>query len=109
MSATPTFYILHGDDGFSRDLALQRMRAALGEEGDLNLSVFEGDDIKALAVLGAVRSMPFMAEKRLVIVKGLIRQTGRKRGRQARGRAAHCGIAESAAIRAACAGGRRGA
>lgn len=80
MSATPTFYILHGDDGFSRDLALQRMRAALGEEGDLNLSVFEGDDIKALDVLAAVKYLPFMAEKRLVIVKGLIRQTGRKRG-----------------------------
>ena len=80
MSATPTFYILHGDDSFSRDIALERMRTALGEDGDLNRTEFEGADIKVPDVLGAVKSLPFMAEKRLVIARGLIRQIGRVRG-----------------------------
>lgn len=72
MSATPTFYILHGDDSISRDAALARMREAMGEEGDLNRSEFEGAQTSAAEVLAAVKSLPFLAEKRLVIVKGLI-------------------------------------
>ena len=31
MSATPTFYILHGDDSISRDGVLARMREAMGD------------------------------------------------------------------------------
>lgn len=72
MSATPTFYILHGDDSISRDAALARMRKAMGEDGDLNRSEFDGTQTSAAEVLAAVKSLPFLAEKRLVIVKGLI-------------------------------------
>lgn len=78
MSATPTFFILHGDDSISRDAALARMREAMGEEGDLNRSEFEGAQTSAAEVLAAVKSLPFLAEKRLVIVKGLIGYITRK-------------------------------
>lgn len=78
MSATPTFYILHGDDSISRDAALKRMRAAMGEDGDLNRSEFDGAQTPVAEVLAAVRSLPFLAEKRLVIVKGLISHISRR-------------------------------
>ncbi len=80
MSAPPTFYIFHGDDSFSRDIALERMRTGLGEDGDLSRSEFDGGDTTVPEALAAVKSLPFLAEKRLVIVTGLIRQTGRMRG-----------------------------
>lgn len=78
MSATPTFYILHGDDSFSRGLALARMREALGEDGDLNRSEYDGTEISVAEALGAVKSLPFLAEKRLVIINGLIRHITRR-------------------------------
>lgn len=78
MSATPTFYILHGDDSISRDAALARMRKAMGEDGDLNRSEFDGAQTPVAEVLAAVKSLPFLAEKRLVIVKGLISHISRK-------------------------------
>jgi DNA polymerase-3 subunit delta len=83
MSATPTFYILHGDDSISRDAALARMRKAMGEDGDLNRSEFDGTQTSAAEVLAAVRSLPFLAEKRLVIAKGLIGNVTKKGAGQA--------------------------
>ncbi len=83
MSATPTFYILHGDDSISRDAALARMRKAMGEDGDLNRSEFDGTQTSAAEVLAAVKSLPFLAEKRLVIVHGLLaRLTRRNQSRE---------------------------
>ncbi len=79
MSATPTFYILHGDDSISRDAALARMREAMDEDGGLNRSEFDGAQTSAAEVLAAARSLPFLAEKRLVIVKGLISHVTRKK------------------------------
>lgn len=78
MSATPTFYILHGDDSISRDAALERLRKAMGEDGGLNRSEFDGAQTQAQEVLAAVKSLPFLAEKRLVIAKGLISHITRK-------------------------------
>lgn len=87
MSATPTFYILHGDDSISRDAALARMRKAMGEDGDLNRSEFDGTRTPVADVLAAVKSLPFLADKRLVIVKGLVSHISRK-GAGKTGRAA---------------------
>lgn len=78
MNATPTFYILHGDDSISRDAALTWMREAMGEDGDLNRSEFDGAQTPVAEVLAAVKSLPFLAEKRLVIVKGLISHITRR-------------------------------
>jgi len=79
MSTTPTFYILHGDDSISRDAALARMREAMDEDGGLNRSEFDGAQVSLAEVLAAVRSLPFLAEKRLVIVKSLISHLTKKK------------------------------
>lgn len=79
MSATPTFYLLHGDDSISRDAALTHMREAMDEDGGLNRAEFDGAQASVAEVLAAVRSLPFLAEKRLVIVKGMISHVTRKK------------------------------
>lgn len=78
MKPTPAFYVFHGDDGISRDQALAKMRAAMGDDGDLNRSEFDGALTPAPEVLAAVKSYPFLSDKRLVIVKNLISHITRK-------------------------------
>ena len=87
MSGVPRFYILHGEDSISLGQALAKMRAALGDDGDLNRSEFEGTGTSVPEALAAVKSLPFLADKRLVIVKGLISHITRK-GAGAAGKAA---------------------
>ena len=83
MSATPKFYIFHGDDLIRRGEALARMRHSMGDDGGLNCSEFDGAGTTVPKVLAAVKSLPFLAEKRLVIVRGLIRHITRKGAGQA--------------------------
>ena len=83
MSRAPQFYIFHGDDSISRDKALARMRESMGEEGELNRSEFDGAQTPVPDVLAAVKSMPFLADKRLVIARGLISHITRRGAGQA--------------------------
>ena len=83
MSAAPRFYIFHGDDLISRDEALARMKEAMGEDGDLNRSEFDGALSPVPEVLAAVKSLPFLADKRLVIARGLISHITRRGAGQA--------------------------
>jgi len=78
--AAPTFYILHGDDDFSREQALDVFRSQMRElpNGELNTSVFDGQTASAAEVVNAACSYPFLADKRLVIVKGLLAWITRK-------------------------------
>jgi DNA polymerase III delta subunit len=74
-----TFYILHGDDDFSLEQEVDNLRAKMGDDnGDLNTSEFEGESVIAAEVLNAVSSYPFLSDKRLVIVKGMIGWITRK-------------------------------
>lgn len=83
MSATPRFYIFHGDDSISRREALEKMRAAMGDDGALNCSEIDGREASVPEVLAAAKSLPFLADKRLVIVRGLISHITRKGAGQA--------------------------
>jgi DNA polymerase III subunit delta len=75
-NASKTFYILHGDDDFNLEQEVVNMRAKMGD--NLNTSEFEGESVSAAEVLNAVCSYPFLADKRLVIVKGMIGWITRK-------------------------------
>lgn len=67
-------YIFHGPDDFTRNQTIAALKVAMGDPSlaDLNITVLEGRTVS----LGEIRhnsdSMPFMADKRLVIVKGYI-------------------------------------
>jgi DNA polymerase-3 subunit delta len=72
-------YVLHGEDGFGRDEAVQtlreRMRALAA--GDHNLSEL-GPDTSVATLRMHADAVPFLAERRMVIVRGLL---GRLAGR----------------------------
>lgn len=78
MSDSPTFYIFHGDDDISIDEAIKKMRSSMGEDGDLNTSEFDGTQDSVPEILSAVKSFPFLSDKRLAIVKGLITHITRR-------------------------------
>ena len=66
--------VLHGEDELSRSEALARIRASAGPEEvrDPNTTVFEGRAIKLEEVIGAGQVVPFMADRRVVIVYGVL-------------------------------------
>jgi DNA polymerase-3 subunit delta len=73
-------YVLHGEDAFSRDEALQglkeRMRAL--PAGEHNLTELSGGQATLDELRAAADVVPFLAERRMVIVYGLL---GRLQGR----------------------------
>ena len=71
---TDMLYLFHGPDEFSRSEALAAMRAAVpGDLADLNISRLEGRRLKLDALAAACEAMPFLAERRLVIVSDALK------------------------------------
>jgi DNA polymerase III subunit delta len=70
------FYVLHGDDAFSlgEELAGLRAKLAGGDPvmGDLNTTTLDGARLTLGELRHATDAVPFMAERRLVIVHGLL-------------------------------------
>jgi len=83
-------HVFHGDDSFSIHEALRALREAVGprEAWDSNISRFEGDSFDLNKFAGAAMVMPFLGERRLVIVHGLLTaaesQRPARRGQRAR-------------------------
>lgn len=81
-------YILHGQDDFSLNQALSRIKADLGdrETVETNITRLEGQRL----TLGELRSkcdaLPFLSQHRLVIVDGLLGRFEAKQGRPRAGR-----------------------
>ncbi len=67
-------YILHGEDDFSSRQAYEQIKADLGDDDMLscNTTVFDGQDVKMSALIGACITVPFMTSSRLIMVKGLL-------------------------------------
>ena len=84
-------YVLYGENAFDRDEAVQtlkdRMRAL--PAGDHNLSDFASPDTTVAQLRQAADVVPFLAERRMVIVHGLLnrlagRGSGPRRGARSR-------------------------
>lgn len=71
---TITVSILHGDDTLGVEEAAARKRADMGDgtEAEMNITEFEGSTVSVPEVLSAVSSYPFLSDRRMVIVKGLL-------------------------------------
>ena len=69
-------HILFGEDDFSIHEALEQIKKGLGGGEELlgNTSVLEGREATPEAITGLCSVVPFLAEKRLVIVKGFLAQ-----------------------------------
>ncbi len=77
---SPTFYVLHGPDEFSLRALVDDMRRRMGDPAtaELNTTRFDGKSATAAEVLASARAIPFLSDKRLVIVEGLLIWLGRR-------------------------------
>jgi len=68
------FYVLHGQDEFSRSEALRKIESRLGDPSMVNLNTTRLDGSKATLseIEHACATVPFLAKRRLVIVEGLL-------------------------------------
>ena len=67
-------YLLHGTDTYSLRAYLDELRAAVGmpDVQDANITSLNTQDANPASILGLCQAMPFLAERRMVIVDGLI-------------------------------------
>ena len=73
-SPMPRYYILHGEDELARRETLLTLQERLGppELAALNTTIFESTTITLGELKNACNTIPFMAERRLVVVHGLL-------------------------------------
>jgi DNA polymerase-3 subunit delta len=80
------FYVLHGEEPFGQSEALADLRRKMGETnpatGDLNTTVLDGRKLEFGELRHVCDSMPFMADRRLVIVHDLLARLKATRRRQ---------------------------
>lgn len=64
-------YLLYGEETYLRDEVLATFRTKLlpGEVTDFNLDLLDGNEVTPEVVVGMANTMPFMSDKRLVIVQ----------------------------------------
>jgi DNA polymerase III subunit delta len=75
------FYILHGENELERSEQVADFKRKVGDESvrDLNVTVLDGRKTTLSELQHAADSIPFLADKRLVLVEGLLgRLAGRK-------------------------------
>jgi DNA polymerase-3 subunit delta len=76
-------YLLYGPDTFSiRERAQKLRQAALpAETADLNTTHLSGNDATVAALRFACEAVPFLADRRVAIVEGLLARATRRQGR----------------------------
>lgn len=67
-------YILHGEDDFSLTRSLEEIKQSLGDPTMLaaNTTVLDGQQVTLDQLRTVCETVPFLAEKRLVIIQGLL-------------------------------------
>lgn len=68
------FYVFHGDDELARAEQIAEFKARMGDRSvrDLNTTVFDGRKLTMAELRYACDVVPFLADRRLVIVEGLL-------------------------------------
>ena len=82
---TPTFYVFHGADEFTRAETLADFKRRLGppDTVELNTTLLEGRSLTLAELRYACDAIPFLAEKRLVIVTGWLTRLASQKERLA--------------------------
>lgn len=63
-------YILYGEEAYLRNQYKDRIKKALlGEGDDMNFHYFEGKDVKVGEVIDLAETMPFLAERRVIMLE----------------------------------------
>lgn len=78
MAGPPHFmlYLFHGPDEFARSEAIHALRARIPPDlADLNITNLEGRRLKIDTLAAACEAMPFLADRRMVIVADALKHT----------------------------------
>jgi DNA polymerase III subunit delta len=80
-------YVLYGSDSFSRTEALRALKVELGvgQGVDSNVTTFDAREASPQEVLAACDTVPFLTERRLVVLEGALRGVRGGRRRRSRG------------------------
>jgi DNA polymerase-3 subunit delta len=72
------FYIFHGPDELTRSEALAKLRAQMGDPSlaELNITVLDGETLTLGELRQVCDSLPFMSDRRLVIVHNYLTRLG---------------------------------
>ena len=83
-------YVFHGDDTFSAQEALRDLYRAVGPRDlwESNVTQLDGVSFNLALLMAASQVVPFLAERRLVIVRGLLATAEPQRQTSRRGRGA---------------------
>src|SRR5512139_3269655 len=75
------FYILHGEDELGRSDLVAEFRSQVGDVSmrDLNTTILDGRQVTLAELIHASDAVPFLAEKRLVVVEGLLTRLASRR------------------------------
>lgn len=77
------FYIFHGEDEFSRSEAIAQLRQKMDPVvGDLNTAILDGYSLSVSDLQAACDVLPFMGDRRLVIVHDLLSSAAGKSSRR---------------------------
>ena len=69
----PNLFFMFGQDTFAQNVELTRWRSAFKQKhGEHNLEVLEGGKLKASEIRDLFMAAPFLAEKRLIIIKDFL-------------------------------------
>lgn len=68
------YYILHGEDNYTRGEELKKLKAKMGDPqfADLNTTFLDGRNVTMGELRHHAESIPFLSDKRMVIVQGLL-------------------------------------
>jgi DNA polymerase-3 subunit delta len=70
MADKPVIYLLHGDDEFAINEEIKGLENRVGDDGTggMNVSRIEGQGFTIESLMGATQAVPFLADRRLVIL-----------------------------------------
>ncbi len=73
-------FLVHGEDDVGIEEAVNKLRGQMGTSpnADFNISEFDGQVTDVSEIISAVSSYPFLADARMVIVRGLLKWLTRK-------------------------------
>lgn len=95
------FYILHGDNEFEISERVADFKQKIGDDSmrDLNITVLDGRKTTLGEVQHAADSIPFLADKRLVIIEGLLTRLASRKAKDSPDESAPSGAAPSGAAK----------
>lgn len=93
------FYIFHGDEQFAQAEEVAKLKAQVAADGtgELNIAVLDGRRLRFEGLVNACNALPFLGERRLVIVQGLLQRL-EARGREEGGPEETAGEGESSRL-----------